>query len=507
MPFRRICAGLSALPLVLALAACTTGSTQVSAAPRRSAGPSAAGPAGAVRPNIVFVLTDDLSGNLVRYMPNVLALQKEGTSFSNYSVTDSLCCPSRASIFTGRFPHNTGIFKNHGADGGFRLFHSRGEEASTFATDLKAAGYRTAFLGKYLNEYSPSAKLGGALPYVPPGWDEWDAGGNAYTGFDYSLNENHQIRRYGSAPRDYLTDVLAAKARTFVTASATGSTPFFVEVATYAPHSPYTPAPRDAAAFPGLKAPRGAAFDALPAQAPAWLAGHARLTAQKKARIDEVFRKRVQAVQAVDRMLGDLRDTLRRAGVADRTLVVFSSDNGYHLGEHRLSEGKQTAFDTDITVPLVVAGPGVRPARVVPSVVENVDLRPTFAELAGAPAPAEADGHSFAALLTADAPPGWRDLALVEHRDPAADPADPDFENDAGDIPPSYDAIRAATYTYVEYADGSREYYDRRTDPDELRNTVSTLPAPRLAAMHDALQSLKKCRGLAPCWTAAHAPA
>ena len=445
-------------------------------------------PAPAQPPNIVFVLTDDFATNLVPYMPNLLAMRKEGTSFRNYTVTDSLCCPSRASILKGQFPHHTGIYKNHGSDGGFLLFRSRGLEKSTFATDLRAAGYRTAFLGKYLNEYLPGNN------YVPPGWDQWFAGGNAYDNFDYALNENGKVKKYG---RQYLTDVVSAKASAFITATAKAGSPFLVEISTYAPHAPYTPAPRDSQSFPGLTAPRTAAYDRVPVGAPAWLASHPELTAEQKTRMDVEFRKRVQSVQSVDRMLGSLRATLAGAGGADRTVVVFTSDNGYHMGEHRLPSGKQTAFDTDVNVPLIVTGPGVAAGRTVDVPVENIDLRPTFADLAGAPAPADTDGRSIKPLLAGEVPGDWRTTALIEHHDPATDPADPDYERDSINIPPSYDALRTARFTYVEYVDGTREYYDRRTDPDQLRN-LPLSPA-RQAELHAALDRLRKCVGPAAC--------
>ncbi|MFC7532555.1 sulfatase [Actinoplanes sp. GCM10030250] len=485
-----------ALVSLLATAAC--GPQNKGGAPVAAASPARTESA-PKPPNIVFVLTDDLSENLVRYMPNVQALQREGTTFTNYTVTDSLCCPSRASILKGQFPHNTGIFKNHGSDGGFQLFHSRGEENSTFATDLQAAGYRTAFLGKYLNEYHAKKPQGIGTPYVPPGWDMWVAGGNAYNNFDYLLNENNVVRKYGSAPQDYLTDVISAKASAFITTSAAAGAPFMVEVSTYAPHSPYTPAPQDANAFPGLKAPRNGAWNKLPVEAPPWLKRVPILTLSQQARLDVEFRKRVQSIQSIDRMLGSLRATLSKAGVADRTVVIFSSDNGYHMGEYRLPSGKQTAFDTDINVPLVVAGPGIRAGRTVGAPVENIDLRPTFADLAGAQPPAEADGRSIKPLLEGGNPAQWRTASLIEHRDPATDPADPDYQRDSLNIPPAYDALRTARYTYVRYVDGSREYYDRRDDPLQLRNLARTLAPARLAELDAALIALTKCAGADAC--------
>ncbi|MEU4426393.1 sulfatase [Actinoplanes sp. NPDC024001] len=457
------------------------------------------------RPNIVLVLVDDLSKNLVRHMPNVLALQRDGTAFTNYTVTDSLCCPSRASILTGRYPHNTGILKNHGSDGGFRLFHRRGHEKSTFATDLRAAGYRTAFLGKYLNEYLPRKTLVDGKPYVPPGWDQWFAGGNDYANVNYTLNENGKLRWYGERPADYLTDVLSAKAQDFITESAAAGKPFLVEVSTYTPHMPFAPAPRDANSFPGLLAPRPASFDRLPVNAPKWLAALPPLSAAMRARIDLDFRKRVQSVQAIDRMLGDLRATLTRTGAAGNTVVIFTSDNGYHLGEYRLSPGKQTAFDVDVNVPLIVAGPGVRVGGVISAPVENIDLRPTFADLAGASVPAQVDGRSFRSLLAGSAPALWRTAALIEHSDPADDPADPDYQRFSASVPPTYDAMRTTAFTYVEYADGSREFYDRRSDPHQLLNLAPKLTPQRLAELHGALRGLATCAGAQACGLAGRA--
>ena len=136
--------------------------------------PAAARPAAATTtpPNIVFVLTDDLAWNLVQYMPQVQKMQQQGVTFTNYTVTDSLCCPSRSTIFTGNFPHDTGVFTNTSPDGGFALFHGRGEESQTYATDLRSLGYSTAMMGKYLNGYTPADTEGGSQLFVPPGWSE-----------------------------------------------------------------------------------------------------------------------------------------------------------------------------------------------------------------------------------------------------------------------------------------------------------------------------------------------
>jgi N-acetylglucosamine-6-sulfatase len=458
---------------------------------------SGGGGAGSERPNIVFVLTDDLATNLVQYMPHVQALAKKGTSFANYTVTDSLCCPSRSSILTGRYPHNTGIFTNGGKDGGFTTFKKRGEEKSTFATSLQQAGYRTAMMGKYLNEYLPKDK------YMPPGWTQWDVAGNAYGQYNYNLLENDQIKHYGKNPDDYLTTVISGKATKFITDSVAAKNPFLIELATFTPHGPFTPAPEDKDKFPGLTAPRGPSFDRLPANPPKYLAGRGPLTEQEKKSIDTEFRKRAQAVQSVDRMIGSIQDTLTKSGVADNTIIVFSSDNGFHMGEYRMTPGKQTAYDTDVNVPLIVAGPGVGTGKTVTEPAENVDLRPTFEDLADATTPSEVDGRSLAPLLHGEPSAEWRTTSLVEHHGPNTDPADPDRPAKNSGNPATYTAIRTTTYTYVEYTDGTKEYYDRTADPDMLTNSAAALSPDIQAKLTATTQAMSACKGRQQCWTAA----
>jgi arylsulfatase A-like enzyme len=450
---------------------------------------------GAKRPNIVFVLTDDLSWNLVQYMPHVLEMQKSGVTFNNYFVTDSLCCPSRSSIFTGRYPHNTGIFRNTGEDGGYLAFHDRGHEQATFATALSTAGYRTAMLGKYLNGYRPAQHA------AAPSWAFWAVAGNGYPEFNYNLNIDGRLERHGNNATDYLTDVLSGLATRFIRQS--GKAPFLIEVATFAPHAPYTPAPRDAAKFPGLTAPRAPSYNASPdANAPQWLRRHRPLSNADMANIDQDFRKRAQSVLAVDAMIGELQATVAASGETDNTYFVFSSDNGYHMGEHRLMPGKMTAFDTDIRVPLIITGPGIKPGLTIDAIVENIDLAPTFAELAGMIPAASIDGRSLVPFLRGETVPDWRTVALIEHHGPVRDVLDPDRPAVRSGNPTTYEAIRGAKSLYVEYADGEREYHDLVSDPNELRNTFSALPRETQAALHATLSAVMNCRGVQSCSTA-----
>ncbi|MEU6843540.1 sulfatase-like hydrolase/transferase [Streptomyces sp. NPDC046716] len=259
------------MTLWLATAALAAGLVACDSSAPSSTSSSASSSTSPQRPNIVWVLTDDLSSDLVNHMPHVKDMQKNGLSFSDYTVTDSLCCPSRSSIFTGKFPHNTGVFTNTPPDGGFQTFHGKGNESGTFATGLQRQGYRTAMMGKYLNGYEPDMTVDGEKNYVPPGWDEWDVAGNGYKEYDYTLNENGRTVEYGHDPKDYLTDVVSGKGQDFIEKSVQDKKPFVLDISTFAPHGPATPAPQDEHRFGDLKLPRPAAFDTTPTDAPQWL--------------------------------------------------------------------------------------------------------------------------------------------------------------------------------------------------------------------------------------------
>jgi arylsulfatase A-like enzyme len=459
-------------------------------------------PASPQRPNIVFVLADDLSSDLVHYMPHVQSLMQRGMSFSNYTVSDSLCCPSRSSIFTGMFPHNTGVFTNTGKDGGFETFYAHGDEKRTFATALQKAGYETAFLGKYMNGYEARVSKGTApAEYVPPGWTEWDGVGDGYQGYGYTINHNGRVERYGHAPEDYLTTVVQQRAESFMQSAFDRHAAFMVEVATFTPHFPYVPAPMDEGTFPSARAPRGPAFNQMPDHAPHWLAAHGRISSGGIAALDATQRKRIEDVQSIDRMVGEFERLAAENAALRDTVFVFSSDNGMHLGEYRLHAGKLTAFDTDVVVPLVVTGPGIPAGRTNPAIVQNVDLAPTFEELAGAPVPGYVDGRSLVPLLHGEHPP-WRTVALIEHHGPDRNPFDPDYQPRPSGNPPTYAAIRTARYTFVRYADGEREYYDRVTDRWEMDNLYGSLRAARRHQLLVLTRALAHCRGVG-CWQAA----
>ncbi|MGI8680155.1 MAG: sulfatase family protein [Jatrophihabitans sp.] len=483
--------------LTLSIAALATAALVVSACSASSSKSTSTYTTNPKKPNIVFVLTDDLSWNLVSHMPHVQALQKQGQTMSKYYVVDSLCCPSRSAIFTGEYPHDDGVFTNKGSDGGYEAYNKNGDPQKAFAPALQQAGYRTGFMGKYLNGYQPSDK-------PAPGWNEWDVAGNGYPEYNYTLNENGKQQKYGNTSKDYLVDVLSGKGGQFIDSSASAHKPFMLEVATFAPHAPYTPPKRYLDKFPNLTYPRTAAYDKLPTNAPTWLKSRPPLPATEQTQINTIYQKRVEADLAVDDMIGHLEARLQATHQLSNTYFVFSSDNGYHMGDYRLYPGKQTAYETDVHVPLIVAGPHVPAGKTDSQLATNIDIAPTFDSLTGATANSHIDGVSMAGLWHGQQPSNWQNAILVEHHGPDNSAGDPDRQGAKKANPPSYEAIRTATALYVKYTStGEQEYYNTAQDPYELANIASKGVPP---AFPKELAALSSCHGATQCQAAAHVP-
>ena len=474
------------------------------------------------QPNIIFVLADDLDADSIKYMPNLKALvADQGTTFSNSFFNISLCCPSRTTILRGQYATNTGIVGNTPPSGGFQKVYSDGLEKSTVAVWLQEAGYRTMLAGKYLNGYPDKS----SPMYIPPGWDEWYSAvkGNAYSEFNYTLNENGKQVAYGAEPKDYGTDVYAGKVGDFIQRTGKESTPFFVYLSVYAPHSPATPAPRHANLFPNAQAPRTPNFNERDvSDKPAYIRNHALLKPKQIAQIDADYRKRLQSLQAVDEAIAKIVDTLKSTGQLDNTYLFFASDNGFHLGNHRMTQGKIAPYEEDIRVPLIARGPGVPAGRTLDHIVGNIDFAPTFAELGGATIPDFVDGRSLVPLLGSNPLPSdkWRQSYLIQNGMPKTtaslttiglDDEPPITVTDAallepldgGDLDPAQQAvggippffgIRTPDYVYVEYSTGERELYDLKNDPYQLQNLAATKPE-LLNQLAAQLAKLRKCSG------------
>ncbi|MFI7135323.1 sulfatase [Nonomuraea sp. NPDC050153] len=449
----------------------------------------AAGPAmaeGESRPNIVLVMADDLEYGTLPYFPNITReLVQRGTSFDRHFVTNSWCCPSRSSILRSQYVHSHGVWTNTPPEGGFDRFHTTDLERSTIGTWMKQAGYRTALMGKYLNHY-PGATAD--EKFVPPGWDEWDVPvRRLYEEYDYRLNENGSVRDYGFSDGDYLSDVLASKARQFISGSK--GDPFFLYLAPIGPHNPANPAVRHANAFAGALAPRTPSFNQLDvSEEPEWLRSRPSLEEPIIDQVDERYRARMRSMLGVDDLVGAVVDELRRTGQLDNTYIFFTSDNGFHLGTHRLRQGKTTPFEEAIKVPLVVRGPGIKAEATVTRLTSSVDLATTFAELGGAVAPPFAEGRSLLPLLKGK-PPVWRRNVLIEF-------ARPTDESSGAQTPvPPYRALRTERYKYVRYATGESQLYDLREDPYELHNLAGRADPALVRGLRERLDAMVACSG------------
>ena len=491
---RRASAVLSVLVVGVGAA---TASAAATAPPERA---TTLAPAVEDRPNFVVVMMDDADTGLVRYMPEAQRMAREGVKL-RMTVSSPLCCPSRATYDTGRYLHNHGVLTNELPAGGWETFRSNGSEADTLATSLHDAGYYTAAYGKYYNGYKGQAP--------PLGYDHYAlmttlAG---YSGFNYVLKTPRGDRSFGSAEEDYFTDVITDHGLRAVRRGAESGGPFYVTIRTTAPHARvvgkgprYPAAPRHQDTFLDLVNPRPPSFDRIPTNAPRWMQDLAPFTDRDLRRLDTWYRQRVQAVQAVDDTLGAVRDELERLGEADETYVLLLNDNGYHVGQHRLRQGKRTPFRHDRQSPAIVVGPGVAEGRVSKALVQNTDVRPTLEAAAGLPVDPAVDGVDLMAVLRGEGLPRQRRAALMWNEAQRLSTTDPDAEP-TSDVP----RWRAFTtrgragdkaYTYAVFETGERMLLTGRS---ELHNDAGLLTRRQRAALDRTLEALGSCRGTEEC--------
>jgi N-acetylglucosamine-6-sulfatase len=443
------------------------------------------------QPNIIFVLADDLDYASTQKMPEINSLLAEGgATFEEAFVSYPICCPSRATTLTGLYSHNHDVRGNKRPVGGFEKFRDEGLEEDTIAARLHENGYRTALIGKYLNGYGADDPS-----YVPPGWDEWYAKLGRYEYYDYELNENGEVVSYGSEEEDYLTDVLSGHATDFVRRAAAEDDPFFAYVAPTSPHSPSTPSERHEGAF---------ADEEDVSDKPSWIQDLGPVAGKASSRIDGHYQERLESMLAVDEMVGSLVEELEATGELENTYIFFTSDNGFHLGTHRLGHGKKTPYEEASRVPLFVRGPGVPVGSTVENLVLNNDLAPTFAELAGVEFPV--DGRSLVPLMRGEDPPSWRSSVLLEAfldgriargegNDRGNDEEATGQDGDEGNRTDrtAFQAVRTKTHKYVEHENGERELYDLRADPYELDNLYECADPALLENLKARLDALKSC--------------
>jgi arylsulfatase A-like enzyme len=406
------------------------------------------------RPNIVFILTDDQRWDSIRgIMPVVEAeLLAKGVEFTNTFATNPLCCPSRATILTGQYAITHGVWDNHnGPNGGFEAT----PDESTIATWLDGAGYNTAMIGKYQNGYDVT---GGA--YIPPGWDEWFAlvDGDYYR---YHVSDNGELKY---VPSVYSTDLFAMEADTWIR-NAPADEPLFLSFTPRAPHGPYTPATRHDGAFDWMEPYRPPSWlEEDVSDKPAWLR---RMEPVHDFEITEFERQEIDALEsllAVDEAVQRILDALEATSRLENTLIIFTSDNGYVWGEHRIW-GKNVPYDGSLRLPLIMRWDGhIQPGSSVNDVVANIDFAPTMAAAAGVVPTSQVDGLSLTRFFADPNADFGRKGILVEHAL-------------GGKLVPSYCGWRTANSLYVRYPNGDEEFYKYGKDPYELQNRAGTRSA------------------------------
>jgi N-acetylglucosamine-6-sulfatase len=458
------------------------------------------------RPNIVLIMDDDQSTNLQQFLSKTnTAIGSHGVTFDNSFVNYSLCCPSRSTMLTGQYSHNHGVRGNQLPSGGYsKLAPTIG---NTMPVWLQRAGYYTAHIGKFLNGYGTTS----ADTEVPPGWNEWYGSidnpdgfaGGTYTAYGYTLNENGHAVHYGSTPdvvdpATYQTDVYSQKAADFIARRAPSNKPFYLSVAPRDPHSEAAScncagnnpraAPRYEGTLASLTAPRNPDFnEADVSDKPSNIKDLASLNPTAQASVDARYRARAEAVLGVDDLVQHVVDTLKQQGELKNTVLMFTSDNGFFHGEHRVPQGKVRLYEPSIRVPLEIRGPGMPKGVHRSQPVGNVDLTETILDFANAKAGRVEDGMSLQNVMLKKRywPGRAMDLETYFTPDATEDPEDP---------PLNYQGVRTDRYLYANYGTGEQELYDLRNDPFELQNAAGN---PAYAQVQSSLQALLS--GMARC--------
>ncbi len=518
------------------------------------------------KPNFVVIQTDDqtLDQLYATYaptgaavMPNTLAsIGAKGIAFNRYYVSYPLCCPSRVSLLTGRYAHNHNVRGNVPPNGGFTGFANRQAYSHNVATWLQGAGYRTIHIGKFLNGYGDEPYDNGQN--VPPGWTAWHTVLKADTDhyfYGYTLNDNGSIdgpfgdsgswetREYGvrddfgcpfaplnGLPCLYETDVLTRIASEEMLGTAE-TQPFDLQLDYTAPHGDFRrpagpePATRHYEIFAGAPYPHGPSEgfnEGNVNDKPRFIREASYLSPTETHTYRVYYQNALASLRAIDEGVQQVVNTLGAMHRLRNTYIIFTSDNGFFYGEHRLTGGKFLAYEPSTHLPFLMRGPGIKPGTSTGELASNLDVAPTILELAGVEADKSIDGRSLVPYLLDPELRTRRPLlfeSFVETADveengggPAATPT-PLAQGVAGGgdsvnsrsnqasasivaPPKDYEGIRLGPYKYIEWPDGEKELYDITKDPYELNNKIRDKNfGPIRAFLHSQLIRLETCIG------------
>lgn len=470
----------------------------------------------AQKPNIILILTDDqdvLLNSMVALKNVRTLINDEGITFQNSFVNSPICCPSRSTILTGKHMHNIKVTNNSLSGNCSSREWQKNFEPQSFPALLKSeANYTTFYAGKYLNKYGE--RDCGGLEHVPAGYDWWLGlhGNSRY--YNYTLSINGTAKHFKD---DYLTDVMKEYALSFLNRQQTLHEPFFMMLSTPAAHGPFTPAPRHANKFPNTKALRTPSFNysdtnrhwliRLP---PPYLPHNVQV-------LDNIHRQRLQTLLAVDEMVGEIIGKLAKLSILNNTYIIFTSDNGFHIGQFAQPWDKRQPYETDIRVPLSIRGPLLARKQVINFAVASVDLAPTILSMGGVKIPKEMDGASFYKAAIQNFDVGEQNVLIQYYGEGDTRTVDADCFNREDDelsyCSPgnwckcedarnnTYACVRrlsrATDFKFCQFFDGENftEAYNLRSDPDELHNIYIEMEPHQIDDYHSTLDELRSCSG------------
>lgn len=492
------------------------------------AAPVAAAETPPERPNVVLIQTDDqafddlhadfrsITGRRSPVMPATLnKIARRGVSFNDHYVTFPTCCPSRVALLTGQYNHNNGVHGNVAPDGGWQAFRNSPGYHENLATWLQESGYRTIHIGKFLNQYGSVNK---PQTTVPPGWEEWQTNASDISNrlfYGYVMNENgNSTGPFGSSeyglwqnvdafgclrgPVDipwcnHQTDAVTRRAVDQIAVSAADSRPFYLQVDYIAPHGDHRPpigpepTPRNYGRAEYTPLPRGPAFnEGNVRDKPGFIReGPGRISGHEINRMRTEYRRTLESLKDIDDGVRRILQALWANGQLKNTYVLFTSDNGFFRGQHRLARGKILPYEASARIPLVARGPGIKPGSETSELTANIDIAPTILELTGAQHSREIDGRSLVRFWQDPKRRSRRPIVIESFADESdLEVADRQSRWSAGGFLP-YRAIRLAQYKFVLYENGERELYDLFRDPHERNNRIR---APRYAKLANFLR-------------------
>lgn len=482
--------------------------------------------------NVLLLLTDDqdvLVGG-IDHMPILHdLLASKGATFNNAFVHTPICCPSRSSILTGKYLHNGGAINNTLAGNCHGKAWRESNERETFGVLAQQfGGYQTGYVGKYLNQYGrcEPTEPSDCRNRVPKGWNMWQGliGNSRYYNYKTITSndggKNIKVDTYGQDyERDYLPNVVAN--RTIDMIRAFDGQPWVIAAGFPTPHGPFTPAPQDEGYFHGAQAYRTPNWNTTSNFDKHWMMRRlAPIGPKSETRIDEIYRHRLESLRTIDRRLADFVGVLEQTRQLDNTYIIYTSDNGFQLGQHRLVSDKRQLYEHDIRVPLIVRGPDVPTNSSVDQAVLNIDLAPTILDIVASASGRDdqfdllqttMDGRSFLPLINDSREDlrCWRNDFLVSYHGEGEAPCEmfecpppPPSQYHGGDATNNtYHCVRRViperNAIYCRFIDDENflEYYDLETDPWQMQNAADQLTKDEHFQWEMRLLQLRRCRG------------